>query len=127
MSSAPGILQITMEKLLQGIPHVIVYINDILFTGLSEFEHLRSLEEVLRRLKRAGLRAKKSKGQLLVPSVTYLRYVIDAQGLHPFPEKMEAIQQAPTPTKLKSYLGLLVSAMSSCPDLQVAGKGCPVD
>lgn len=34
----------------------------------------------------------------------------DAQGLDPLPNKIQAIQQAPTPknmTKLKSYLGLL--------------------
>ena len=40
----------------------------------------------------------------------YLGYVIDAQGLHPHPDKVLAIQQAPTPlnvTRLKLYLGLL--------------------
>lgn len=40
----------------------------------------------------------------------YLGYVIDAQGLRPHPDKVSAIQEAPTPlnvTQLKSYLGLL--------------------
>ena len=55
ISSAPGIFQKVMESLLQGIPHVAVYIDDILITGASESEHLQSLEEVLRRLERAGL------------------------------------------------------------------------
>ena len=44
------------------------------------------------------------------PSVTYLRYKIDAEGLHPLPEKVEAIVKTPSPTnvtQLKSYLGLL--------------------
>ena len=99
-----------METLLQGIPHVTVYIDDILITGENDADHLQTLETVLERLAKAGLRAKKSKCKFMVPSVDYLGYVIDAQGLHPHPDKVVAIQQAPTPlnvTQLKSYLGLL--------------------
>ena len=33
ISSAPGIFQSTMESLLQGIPQVVVQIDDILMTG----------------------------------------------------------------------------------------------
>lgn len=46
----------------------------------------------------------------MASSVAYLGHVIDAQGLHPLPDKIQAIQKAPTPknvTELKSYLGLL--------------------
>ena len=42
----------------------------------------------------------------MAPSVAYLGHVIDAEGLHPLPNKVHAIQQAPTPknvTELKSY------------------------
>ena len=50
ISSAPRIFQRVMETLLQDIPGVIVYIDDILITGATEEKHLKSLEEVLRRL-----------------------------------------------------------------------------
>lgn len=46
----------------------------------------------------------------MVDSVEYLGHEIDAQGLHPLPVKVLAIQRAPTPenvTQLKAYLGLL--------------------
>ena len=52
----------------------------------------------------------KPKCQVMVPSVDYLGHVIEARGLHPLPDKVVAVQQAPTPsnvTELKSYLGLL--------------------
>ncbi len=52
ISSAPGIFQRIMEGLLQGLPRVVVYIDDILVTGKNEQEHLASLEEVLQRLKK---------------------------------------------------------------------------
>ena len=90
-------LRKAMEQLLQGIPGVTVYIDDILITGETDGEHLKSLEEVLRRLAKADLRAKKPKCKFLEPSVSYLGHQIDESGLHPLPHKVKAIQEAPTP------------------------------
>ena len=59
VSSAPGIFQKAMETLLQGIPHVSVYIDDILIIVESETDHLQTLERVLERPAKAGLCAKK--------------------------------------------------------------------
>ena len=47
ISSAPGIFQRLMENLLNGIPRVTVYIDDILIVSDSESEHLETLEAVL--------------------------------------------------------------------------------
>lgn len=63
-----------MEQLLHG---VVVYIDDISITGPTEVEHLRSLEEVLKRLAKAGLRAKKHKCHFMQPQVTFLGHMID--------------------------------------------------
>ena len=71
--------------------------RSIFSTGGDEDEHLKSLEEVLKRLQEAGLQVKKHKCQFLAPSVSYLGHVIDSSGLHPEPEKVEAIKSAPTP------------------------------
>jgi hypothetical protein len=49
IASAPGIFQRMMESLLQGIPGVTVYIDDILISSATEEEHLKALEEVLKR------------------------------------------------------------------------------
>ena len=46
----------------------------------------------------------------MATSVKYLGYRIDAQGLHPMPEKVKAVMDAPQPTtvtRLKFYLGLV--------------------
>ena len=67
ISSAPGIFQKAMETLLQGIPHVTVYIDDILITGENDADHLQTLETVLERLAKAGLRAKKKQVQVYGP------------------------------------------------------------
>ena len=107
VSSAPGIFQRVMESILNGIPGVVVY---ILVTGATEEEHLAHLKEVLRRLEEAGLRLKRNKCVFMVPFVVYLGHVIDAQGLHPIPDKVRALQAAPQPenvAQLRSYIGLL--------------------
>ena len=121
VSLAPGIFQRVMESLLSGVPNVVVYLDDILVTGPTEEEHLAALEEVLRRLQAAGLRLKREKCIFMAPAVTYLGHKIDAQGLHPMPEKVKAVQEAPKPhnvTELKSYLGLLSYYSNFCPIYQ---------
>ena len=86
VSCAPGIFQRFMENVLQGIPKVTVYTDDILITGNTDEEHLKTLAEVLRRLEKTGLRANMAKCKFLVPSVTYLGHRIDQSGLHPLAE-----------------------------------------
>ena len=61
VASAPAMFQRAMDIILQGVEGVICYIDDILVTGATDEEHLDRLEEVLKRLKEYGLRAKKSK------------------------------------------------------------------
>lgn len=110
VSSAPGIFQRAMENLLQGIPHVLVFMDDILVSGASEEEHLSTLAKVLARLEDAGVRLKQQKCVFMVNSITFLGHKIDAQGLHPLESKVKAVQEAPIPqnvTELKAYLGLL--------------------
>ncbi len=103
VSSAPGIFQRVMENLLKGIPGVVVYIDDILITGASSEEHLQALNEVLQRLEKAGLQAKKQKCEFMSPSVTYLGHHIDAKGLHRLTEKVQAVKEAPPPRNVQEF------------------------
>ena len=50
VASAPAIFQRTMDSILQSIPKVFCYIDDILITGADDREHLSNLAEVLKRL-----------------------------------------------------------------------------
>ena len=120
VSSAPGIFQRTLDTVLQGIKNCVVYLDDILVTGSNDEEHLSVLDEVLSRLEKAGLRLQRKKCQFMQTSVKYLGHVMDAHGLHPMPDKVQAIQDAPQPenvSQLKSYLGLLSYYRKFIPNL----------
>ena len=47
---APVIFRRAMDMLLQGIPHVICYIDDVLVTGRTKEEHLQNLTQVFHKL-----------------------------------------------------------------------------
>ncbi|CAC5381349.1 unnamed protein product [Mytilus coruscus] len=106
VSSAPGIFQRTIENLLQGIPSVVVRVDDILVTGSSKSEDLDNLETVLSKLQESGMRLNKDKCVFLAPEVVYLGHRIDQHGIYPNESKVKAITEAPAPknvTELKSY------------------------
>ena len=122
VSSAPAIFQRTIDNLLRDLPGVVAYLDDVLVTGSSRQDHLDNLERVLKRLESVGATLKKSKCVFLVPSVEYLGHIIDDKGLHPSPEKIRAIKDAPEPqnvTELKSFLGLLNYYAKFLPNLSI--------
>ena len=88
---------------------VVVWVDDILVSGKSDADHVRNLDSVLKRLSDAGLKLKRQKCKFLEPSVEYLGYLIDKEGIHPMARKIEAICNAPAPlniTELHSFLGM---------------------
>eukprot|EP00731_Ephydatia_muelleri_P037001 Em0374g4a len=110
IAAAPAIFQRTMEGILQDIPHVQVYIDDILVADSSREEHMKTLAKVLSRLQQVGAKLKKEKCQFMMPSVEYLGFHISGEGIRPTQEKRQAIVNAPAPgdaTQLKSFIGLV--------------------
>ena len=93
VAAAPVVFQKTMETILQGIEEAICYIDDVLVTTKTQDEHLKLLATVLQH----GVKIRKVKCQFLSLSVEFLGYRNDAHGRHPSKEKIEAIQNAPTP------------------------------
>ena len=98
VASAPALFQCIMQNLLQGIPGVLIYIDDILVTGKTVLDHLANLSAVLARLEEAGVGLKRDKCSFLLPSVEFLGYHISSKETQPSTEKVKVIQMAPKPS-----------------------------
>jgi len=97
VSAAPSIFQRTMETLLQGLPGVCLYLDDILITGKTDQEHLTNLSAVLQKLAATSMKLKPEKCFFMLQEVDYLGDKISARGLQPTQEKVRAIVEAPSP------------------------------
>ena len=67
VASAPSMFQRIMETILQGLPGVSVYIDDILVTEKTLEDHVQNLEVVLTRLEKAGLRLNEKNASFYYP------------------------------------------------------------
>nr|GEU83866.1 putative reverse transcriptase domain-containing protein [Tanacetum cinerariifolium] len=88
---------------------VIVFIDDILIYSCNEEEHANHLRIILVLLRNKKLYAKFSKCKFWIHIVQFLGHIIDSQGLHVDPAKIEAIKNGETPTtptKVRQFLGL---------------------
>ncbi|XP_077497988.1 uncharacterized protein LOC144108691 [Amblyomma americanum] len=94
ITSAPALFQRRLESVLQGLPRVKVYMDDII---IAEKENDDStLRQVFERLRDNGLKLNLDKCRFREKQVTFLGHKIDATGLHT-PQNMEAITAAPRP------------------------------
>ena len=88
IASGPAMFQKAMDTILQGLPKVICYLDDILVTRATDQEHLKNLGEVLKRLEHHGIRLKREKCIFLQKAMVYLDHVIDARGIRATDQKI---------------------------------------
>ncbi|GJR57546.1 putative reverse transcriptase domain-containing protein [Tanacetum coccineum] len=83
---------------------IIVFIDDILIYSKDKKEHEEHLKAILELLKKEELYAKFSKCEFWIPKVQFLGNVIDSQGIHVDPSKIESIKDwasPKTPTEIR--------------------------
>ena len=120
LKSAPKIFQAKMDMILQGVEKCVCKQDDILIGGVSWQENIKILAEVLERLHKYNLHLKMAKCEFLKREVVYLGLKIDAKGLHPVEEKVDAVKRAPVPqnvSELRSFLGMVQYYHPFLPDL----------
>ena len=87
---------------------VMCYVDDVVIATPTLEDHIDRLDEVFGCMKRAGLKCKPSKCEILRDSIKYLGRMMDRHGVRPDPEAVEAVLtwKAPrTDTQLLSFLG----------------------
>ncbi|GKC13050.1 putative reverse transcriptase domain-containing protein, partial [Tanacetum coccineum] len=111
LTNAPAVFMDLMNRVCKPYldKFVIVFIDDILIYSRNKEEHANHLRIILELLKNEKLYAKFSKCDFWIHIVQFLRHLIDSQGLHVDPAKIEAIKNWASPTtpkEIRQFLGL---------------------
>nr|GEY41810.1 putative reverse transcriptase domain-containing protein [Tanacetum cinerariifolium] len=88
---------------------IIVFIDDILIYSKSKKEHEVHLKLILELLKKEKLFGKFSKCEFWLQDFHFLGHVVNSEGIHVDPNKIEAVKNwkiPKTPTEIRSFLGL---------------------
>ncbi|GJZ21897.1 putative reverse transcriptase domain-containing protein [Tanacetum coccineum] len=94
LTNAPAVFMDLMNRVCKPYldKFVIVCIDDILIYLKSMQEHEEHLKLILELLKKEKLYAKFSKCEFWITKVQFLGHVIDSQGIHVDPAKIESIK-----------------------------------
>ena len=75
----------------------LIYLDDIVIFSKTQEEHIECLNAVLQRLIDTGLKLKPSKCDLLKSEIVYLGHRVTAEGIHPDPKGIAAVQEMAAP------------------------------
>ena len=111
VAGSPDIFQEKMSDLMAELEYVRCYLDDLLVLTRGCFdEHLDKLEEVLNRLRTAGLKVNAKKSFFAQGQLEYLGYWITRDGIKPLQKKVDAILRIAAPTnkkQLRGFIGLV--------------------
>ena len=106
LTNAPATFQRMMGKILKGIQCCLVFLDDIIFSETWE-RHQRILEEVLQRIRAAGLKIKRDKCQFARDSVKFLGHIVSERGTEPDSAKVQAVRDFPTSSCFRDVRGFI--------------------
>ncbi|GJX54479.1 putative reverse transcriptase domain-containing protein [Tanacetum coccineum] len=112
LTNAPAVFMDLMNRVCKPYldKFVIVFIDDILIYSKEREDMKNNLKTIFGIcLRKKKLYAKFSKCDFWIPKVQFLGHVIDSQGIHVDPAKIESIKDwasPKTPTEIRQFLGL---------------------
>ncbi|GKB52208.1 putative reverse transcriptase domain-containing protein, partial [Tanacetum coccineum] len=94
LTNAPAVFMDLMNRVCKPYLDIfmIVFIDNILIYSKSKQEHEEHLKLILELLKKEQLYAKFSKCEFWIPKVRFLGHVIESQGIHVDPARIESIK-----------------------------------
>ena len=87
---ATDIFQAKLGDLLGDLPHVVLFLDDILVVSAGSFDnHLAHVEKLLQQLLEAGMQENQLKSFWFQGEVEYQGFVINRQGVKPLQKEIE--------------------------------------
>jgi hypothetical protein len=109
LRNAPADFSRIMQQVLGDLPYVQIYIDDITVHSTTFDDHMRHLEEVMRRLKEANLKVNYDKCVWFRKRVAILGHVVGSHTVQMNPAKVSTIDNMNPPKNIKQiqqFLGL---------------------
>ncbi|KII61927.1 Transposon Ty3-G Gag-Pol polyprotein [Thelohanellus kitauei] len=101
LKNAAQTFQRFMDSVVQDLPFLYVYLDDILVFSNSVKEHLEHLKRLFERLHSNHLMINLEKCKFGTSTIDFLGYHVSQEGIIPLPEKVEAIYSFPKPISKK--------------------------
>ena len=108
--NAPACFQRLMNKVIQGIPKVSCYLDDIIVYSDTLEEHLEQLTQLLTALRSANLVVNLAKSEFVKGSVEYLGHVVGQGKIKPKHANVQSLLDMPPPSDLRSLRRFLGAA-----------------
>ena len=110
LTNAPGTFMHLMHQTFREYldDFVLVFLDDILIFSKTLEEHERHVKAVLDKLRASKLYAKESKCEFFKTEVEFLGHMVGRDGVRMMDDKVKAISEWPTPTKVgdvRAFLG----------------------
>ena len=109
-----------MAQILTHCDGVIGITDNVVVHGKDDKEQDKHLHQFMRVIHKNGLVFYKDKCAVKQTSIVFLGYVYDANGAHPYPEKVSSVHEMPAPetaTQLKKFLRLVTYLSPFIPSL----------
>ncbi|GFW32048.1 retrovirus-related Pol polyprotein from transposon 297 [Trichonephila clavipes] len=110
LKNAPYFFSKLMAELLNGLEDFVVpYLDDIAIFSDTWESHIKHMETVLQRIKRAKLTIKPSKCKFAQQNVKFLGHIVGQGFRTPSEIKVQAVLEFPTPrtkTQIRAFLGI---------------------
>ena len=122
MVNAPALFTRMMRRLLDGVPNVVHYIDDILIYSTSWEEHINDVRRVLTALRGANLTARPTKCQFGCTNVEFLGHRVGEGTIQPTKEGVEKVLAASRPTtkkEVRAFIGLVAYYRKFIPNMAV--------
>ncbi|KAG0436158.1 Retrovirus-related Pol polyprotein from transposon 17.6 [Dictyocoela muelleri] len=119
LTNAPLTFQLALSKIINDIPNVYFYIDDILIASSTFETHINDIENVLIKLTENNVEINYEKCEFGKTKISFLGHIISSKGIQPDISKLETLKISKPKTKkqLEKLLGFINWFRSYIPNL----------